>query len=154
MEAIKTLIKWVIVIAVIVLIWTKFVPWLNERHSASTSTTAESPGVACASAAAAASEAWGSGVGRFANPNVDMSAWDEFRSRVDQQARRAQERCLCGDSACNTAKNALADLRGLVSEMDSSLRSGSPPPSDLVQGEGAIDNTINYRRDKGQRARQ
>ncbi len=153
MEAIKTLIKWVIVIAVIVLLWTKGVPWWKERHSASTSTTAESPGVACASAAAAASETWGSGVGRFANPNVDMSAWGEFRSRVDQQARRAQERCLCGDSACNTAKNALADLRGLVSEMDSSLRSGSPPPSDLVQRQEAIDNAINSAREQAQQAK-
>src|SRR5438093_9510287 len=152
MEAIKTLIKWVIVIAVIVLIWMKFVPWLKERHSASTS-TAESPGVACASAAAAASEAWGSGVGRFANPNVDMSAWDEFRSRVDQQARRAQERCLCGDSACNRARGALADLRGLISELDSSLRSGSPPPSDLVQRQEAIDNAINSAREQAQQAK-
>jgi len=149
----KVLIKWVIVIAVIVVVWKKGVPWWKEHHTASTPTTASSPAQDCASAAAAASEAWGSGVGRFANPNVDMSAWEEFRSRVDQQARRAQERCLCGDSACNTAKNALADLRGLVSEMDSSLRSGSPPPSDLVQRQEAIDNAINSAREQAQQAK-
>jgi hypothetical protein len=149
----KTLIRWVIVIAVIVFVWKKGLPWWNEHHSASKPATASSPGQDSASAAAAASVAWGSGVGRFANPNVDMSAWDEFRSRVDQQARRAQERCLCGDSACNTAKNALADHRGLVSEMDSSLRSGSPPPSDLVQRQDAIDTAINSAREQAQPAK-
>ena len=152
MEA-KTLVKWVIFIAIIVVVWKKGVPWWKEHHSESTPTTASSPGQDCASAAAAASETWGSGVGRFANPSVDLVAWDEFRSRVDQKARRAQERCLCGDSACNTAKNALADLRGLVSEMDSSLRSGSPPPSDLVQRQEAIDNAINSAREQAQQAK-
>jgi len=36
----------------------------------------------------------------------------------------------------------MSDLRSLVSEMDSSLRSGSPPPSDLVQRQEAIDTKI------------
>ena len=100
------------------------------------------------SLAAGASETWGSGVGRFANPPYDMAAWDDFRSRVETGARRAQEKCLCGDAACNSAKSAMSDLRGLVSEMDSALRSGSPPPSDLVQRQEAIDNAINAARDQ------
>ena len=42
----------------------------------------------------------------------------------------------------------MSDLRSLVSEMDSSLRSGSPPPSDLVQRQEAIDNAVNTARDQ------
>ncbi|HEY8182970.1 MAG TPA: hypothetical protein VII32_12065, partial [Thermoanaerobaculia bacterium] len=95
----------------------------------------------------AAGDTWGSGVGRFANPPYDAAAWDDFRSRIEKQARQAQEKCLCGDAACNTAKGAMSDLRSLVNEMDSALRSGSPPPSDLVQRQEAIDNAINAARD-------
>jgi hypothetical protein len=152
MEA-KTLIKWVIAIAIIVFVWKKGVPWWKEHHSASTRTAAESPGVACASAAAAASETWGSGIGHFANPPYDLAGWDEFRSRVEQKARRAQERCLCAESSCKTAKTALSDLRGLIGELDSSLRSGSPPPSDMVQRQEAIDNAINSAREQAQQGK-
>jgi hypothetical protein len=147
MEA-KTLVKIAIVVVIALVIWKKGIPWWQEHHgSSSTVATATSPGQDCASAAAAASETWGSGVGRFANPPYDMSAWDDFRSRVEQQARRAQEQCLCGEQSCTTAKGALGDLRSLVNEMDQSLRSGSPPPSDLVQRQEAIDNAINSARD-------
>jgi len=144
----KTLITWIVVIAIIVLVWKKALPWWNEHHGGSTTTVADSPAAACAAAAAAASDTWGSGVGRFANPPYDTGAWDDFRSRVEEQARRAQEKCLCAETACTTAKNAMGDLRSLVAEMDTSLRSGSPPPSDLVQRQEAIDNAVNAARDQ------
>lgn len=143
----KTLVTWAIVIAIIVLVWTKALPWWKEHHSSSSAAQSDSPAKICTAAASAAGDTWGSGVGRFANPPLDAAAWDEFRSRVDREARRAQERCLCADPACSTAKNAMADLRGLVSEMDSALRGGLPPPSDLVQRQEAIDNAINSARD-------
>jgi len=136
----KALVQILILFLIVFAAW----KWWERHHSTSTATSASSsPAQECAAAAAAAGETWGSGVGRFANPPYDTAAWDEFRTRVDQQARRAQEKCLCGDNACNTAKSAMSDLRGLVSEMDSALRSGSPPPSDLVQRQEAIDNAIN-----------
>ena len=124
-------------------VWTHY----GQRHTDVAATAGATAAQSCASAAAAAADTWGSGVGRFANPPYDTTAWDEFRSRVEKQARQAEERCLCGDAACNTAKGAMSDLRGLISEMDSALRSGSPPPSDLVQRQEAIDNAINSARD-------
>ena len=140
----KTLVQLLIVIVLAVVVW----KWWQKSHSGGTAAPAgATPSQECAAAAAAAGETWGSGVGRFANPPYDTAAWDDFRSRVEQQARRAQEKCLCGEPACNTAKGAMSDLRSLVSEMDQSLRSGSPPPSDLVQRQEAIDNAINSARD-------
>lgn len=134
------------IIIVVVLAFLIF-KWWKSRESAPAPAAGASPAQECAAAAAAAGETWGSGVGRFANPPYDATAWDEFRSRVEREARQAQEKCLCGDAACNTAKSAMSDLRGLVSEMDSALRSGSPPPSDLVQRQEAIDNAINAARE-------
>ncbi len=145
----KTLVTWIVVIAIIVLVWTKGIPWWKAQHGGgSTSTNASSPAGECAAAASAAGDTWGSGVGRFANPPYDLNGWDDFRSRVEQQARRAEEKCLCAETACTTAKSAMNDLRSLVAEMDTALRSGSPPPSDLVQRQEAIDNAINSARDQ------
>ena len=149
----KTLITWVIVIAIIVLVWTKGIPWWKEHHPSSTSASTSSVGADCASAAAAAGDTWGSGVGRFANPPYDTGAWEDFRSRVETQARRAEEKCLCAETSCTTAKNAMSDLRSLVAEMDSALRGGLPPPSDLVQRQEAIDNAINSARDLAQQGK-
>ncbi len=148
----KTLVKLIVAIAIAVLVWKKGIPWWNEHHQA-TAASSSSPAQECTAAAAAAGETWGSGVGRFANPPYDLTAWDDFRSRVEQQARRAQEKCLCADSSCTTAKNAMGDLRSLVNEMDTSLRSGSPPPSDLVQRQEAIDNAINSAREQAQQGK-
>jgi hypothetical protein len=139
---VKTLLILIVIAAVAWFAWTHYHPNTDIIVSAGVS-AAQS----CASAASAAGDTWGSGVGRFANPPYDLNGWDDFRSRVEQQARRAEEKCLCAETACTTAKSAMNDLRSLVAEMDTALRSGSPPPSDLVQRQEAIDNAINSARD-------
>ncbi|MDQ6802524.1 MAG: hypothetical protein M3041_17045 [Acidobacteriota bacterium] len=140
----KTIIQLLVVIVLAFVIF----KWWQKNHQAAPPTAGASASQECAAAAAAAGETWGSGVGRFANPPYDTTAWADFRSRVETQARQAQEKCLCGDAACNIATGAMSDLRSLVNEMDSALRSGSPPPSDLVQRQDAIDNAINAARDQ------
>ena len=142
----KTIIQLLVVIVVAFVIF----KWWKNHQGAPTAAAGDSPARQCTAAATAAGDTWGSGVGHFANPPYDTAAWDEFRSRVEREARQAQEKCLCADSACTTAKNAMGDLRGLVNEMDSALRSGSPPPSDLVQRQEAIDTAINAARDAAQ----
>ena len=47
----------------------------------------------------------------------------------------------------------MRDLRSLVAEMDSSLRGGLPPPSDLVQRQEAIDNAISSAHDLAQQGK-
>jgi hypothetical protein len=140
----KTLVILILIVVAGWYLWTHY----GQRHTDVAATAGATAAQSCASAAGAAADTWGSGVGRFANPPYDTSAWDDFRSRVEEQARRAQEKCLCADTACTTAKNAMSDLRSLVAEMDTSLRSGSPPPSDLVQRQEAIDNAVNAARDQ------
>jgi len=133
----KNLLILIVIVAVAWFAWNHLHPKTDTVATAGASASQS-----CVSAASAAADTWGSGVGRFANPPYDTTAWDDFRSRVETQARRAEENCLCGDAACTKAKNAMHDLRSLVAEMDTSLRSGSPPPSDLVQRQEAIDNAL------------
>src|ERR1700737_1889156 len=63
----KTLIKLLIVAAIAIFVWKKGIPWWNEHHSSGTSATSAADD-SCVSAAVAASEAWGSSIGRFAHP--------------------------------------------------------------------------------------
>src|SRR5579863_5020793 len=149
----KKLLKLAIAVVVAVVIWKKGIPWWKAHHTDNASLMSNTTPVnACVDAAAEADDTWGSGVGRFANPPYDMTAWEQFRSQVDSEATHAQEKCLCADDACNTAKQAMSDLRGLVQEMDQSLRGGLPPPDDLVQRQEAIDNAVNKARDMAKQA--
>lgn len=141
----KTLIIWAIILTIAWFAW----DWYKKQpHTDAAASAGTSAARACTSDASLAADAWGSGVGKFANPPYDTAAWDEFRNRIETQARRAEEKCLCAEPGCSTAKGAMSDLRNLLAEMDQSLRSGSPPPSDLVQRQEAIDNAVNTARDQ------
>ena len=140
----KSLVKLAVVVAVAYFIWTVGVPWWNKQHPGSSSTASSSSSDdSCISAARSAADAWGSGIGRFANPPYDLNAWGDFKSAVDSRARDAQSKCSCDAESCTTAKTALNDLMALANDLDTSIRNGSPPPSDLVQRQEAIDNGIN-----------
>src|SRR5205085_2515443 len=78
------------------------------------------------------SETWGSGIGRFANPPYDLGAWGEFRTRVDAASAKADALCSCDADSCRKSRQAISDLRTLVSDLDTSIRHGSPPPGDIV----------------------
>ena len=144
----RTLIKLVIVAVIVVVIWKKGVPWWNAHQSTTTTTTSSSSSDnACVSLAESASETWGSSIGHFVNPPYDLAAWDDFRSRVEQRTRSADDKCSCAADSCTTAKAAMNDLRALVQEMDRSIHEGTPPPSDAVQRQESIDNAINSAHD-------
>jgi hypothetical protein len=142
----KTLVKLAVVVAIAVLVWKKGIPWWKEHHPSGTASSSGSPAESCVAAAEAASENWGSGLARFVNPPYDLAAWDGFRSGVEQRIRAANDKCSCAADSCTTARTAMSDLRGLVNEMDASIRAGSQPPSDAVQRQEAIDNAINSAR--------
>jgi hypothetical protein len=143
---VRSLVKLIVVIAVAAFIWKEGIPWWSRQHAAS-SATATSSDDSCITATEAASEAWGNGIGHFANPPYDLAAWDEFRSGVEHRARDAESKCSCAAESCTTAKTALNDLRALANDLDSAIRNGSPPPSDLVQRQEAIDNGVNSARE-------
>jgi hypothetical protein len=137
------LIKLVAIVAIVFLAWKYAMPWAKQQmrgsRTASSSSSAQSP---CTTAAQHASESWGSGLHRFANPPYDIAAWSSFRSDVDTQIGAAESACSGAQESCEKARSAMSDLRGLVSEFDTSIRNGSPPPDAAVQRQEGIDAKI------------
>lgn len=139
----STLVKLVVAAAVVLFLWKAGLPWINRKQHTHTPNSGTSAATNCVFEARAASEYWGGTIGRFANPPYDLQAWSEFRSRVDGRINRAQGKCSCEEESCKLGRQSMDELTGLVSEMDSSMRNGTPPPSDLVQRQERIDNAIN-----------
>ena len=141
----KRLLQIVVVVVIALLIWKKGVPWWHEHHGTSAAST--SADRTCVELAERASEVWGSGVGRFANPPYDLGAWGDFRATVDVAMAKADSLCNCSEESCTKSKQAMSDLRALVNDLDGSIRGGTEPPSDIVQRQEQIDNAINAARD-------
>jgi hypothetical protein len=142
----KSLFKLIVVVVIVLLIWKKGVPWWEAHRGSSAAKTTASAGDSCVELAEKASNDWGGGIGRFANPPYDLGAWGEFRTRTDAAIARAQSQCACDEESCRKARQAMGDLRTLVSELDSSIRAGTPPPDGLVQRQEQIDDAINAAR--------
>ena len=135
------IVKVIVLIAVLYVGWKYGLPWLQRQQSGGTTTHANAQS-GCPGAAARASEAWGSGLHNFVNPPYDLAAWSSFHDSVESKIASAESECTCGSESCNKARAAMRDLRSLLSDLDSAIRNGSPPPSDLVQRQEAIDKQI------------
>ena len=135
------LIKWIIVIALVILAWKYAVPWAKKQiqgHSAQSVAADNS----CVAAAQRASEAWGSGLHTFVNPPYDLAAWGRFRNDVEAKISEANAACRESSQSSDMAREAMRDLQTLVANMDNAITSGSAPPDDAVQRQEAIDTKI------------
>ncbi|HEY4641252.1 MAG TPA: hypothetical protein VII75_07890 [Thermoanaerobaculia bacterium] len=145
------ILKLLIVVIVLFFAWKYLSPKLLKKDTTTTTTEGSPAGTfvnsSCIAAADKASSAWGSGIGRFVNPPYDMDAWSVFRSDIDSKIANAQGQCACVAESCHKIQSALHDLSSLASDLDSAMRSGSPPPSDIVQRQEAIDHQIDEARD-------
>ena len=142
MAVFRTIVKWLLLIAVIIVAWKYVVPWLEKETGSaktSTSTSGGSGGSSCVASAERASAAWGGGLGKFVNPPYDVEAWSNFRTEVDSRINVADEACGCPDESCEKVRGALRDLRGLISELDTSIRGGTHIEADVVRRQEAID---------------
>lgn len=147
------LVKWIVILAIAVVAYKIVWPKLHGGGSASSSSSGSSGGgahEACVAAAESASNAWGSGVGSFANPPYDTAAWSSFENDIYSKISAAESQCTCSDKSCTTVRSAMTDLRGLISEMGTSIRGGSPPPGNLVQRQESIDNRLTEARASAQ----
>ena len=100
-----------------------------------------------------ASEYFGSNLRAFSNPPYDMSAWTDFKSNVDERIARADDKCTCADDSCVRSREAMAELRRMESDVDSMIRSGSAPPSDIVQRQERVNDALNAARDAADRGK-
>lgn len=144
----RGIVKLLIVVAVIYIAWHVGGPWIQKqmRSSSSSTSSAVSASMACVDDAARASEAWDNGIGRFVNPPVDQAAWSSFRSSVQDRISSSQAKCGCSDESCGKVRDALDRLSSLVSDLDLSVGTGSPPPSDLAQRQQSVDDELDSAR--------
>ncbi|MGA7616170.1 MAG: hypothetical protein WBX15_13425 [Thermoanaerobaculia bacterium] len=149
-SASSTLIRLVVLVVAVVVGVRYGSPWFRSHFSRSSASHTEA-GVAgsspCVASARAASELWGGGIGRFANPSPDLGAWDAFRSDVDGAISRASSDCSCPDDSCSKARDAVDALRSLTGEFDSAIRTGGSLPGDVVQRQESIDTTLDQAQD-------
>lgn len=136
-------VKRILIIAVVVVAWKIVVPYFQNSELSSLSSTSKTGGDnSCVRSAERASETWGGGLRQFMNPPHDLTAWASFRSNVDGQIDAANSACGCDASSCEMVRSSMRDLRGLVADFDSAIRSGSSLPGDVVQRQEAIDTRI------------
>ena len=143
------LLKWIVILALVVFAWKVVWPWVQKesggvggKHGASATDSA------CVKAAERASLGWGDGLSRFVNPPYDLSAWDSHRDRTYERISSAQSACNCEKESCRKAKEAMNDLRAIVSDMDGAIRNGGPPPDGLVQKQESVDSMIDDAREE------
>ena len=137
------IVKLVVVAAIVFAAWKYVVPWVKKQGgSGPAETVVAGGGASCVRSAERASETWGSGLRQFVNPPYDANAWSGFRGRVESGINAAEAECDCRADSCEKARSAMRDLRALVNDMDSTVRTGSSA-SDFVQRQEAIDNRIN-----------
>jgi hypothetical protein len=142
-------VKWLVIIGIAFFAWKVVVPWVKQQKLGGSSTSISTSAIgddSCAGQAERASEAWGSGLAQFANPPYDLAAWSSFREGVETQIAAAEEKCSCEAESCDKVRGAMGDLRGLVSDLDNTIRNGSSPEG-FVQRQEQIDNRINEARD-------
>lgn len=140
----RGLVKLLIVVILVYLAWHVGWPWIQKQMGSSSS--AASGSMACVDATARATKAWGDGIGRFVNPPVDQNAWSSFRSNVQDRISSAQAECGCSEDSCGKARDALGRLSSLASDLDLSVGTGSPPPSDLAQRQQRVDDALDRAR--------
>ena len=143
------LLKWIVILVVLFIGYKALAPRIKAfktTKSTSTSSTAAKGDDSCVGRATSASNAWGSGLGRFVNPPYDTEAWASFASDVKQHISEAEAACACETESCIKARSAMSELRGLVSDVDGTVRRNEPPASDLVRRQEAVDNAIDEAR--------
>jgi len=145
----------VAVLLVVFVAWKYGVPWLKNlgKAPATDAATINVGGGSCVAAAEKANDSFGNGIGHFANPPYDVSAWETFRAEVTGNADAADAACSSPTDSCRKARDAMRDLRSLMSDLDSAIRSGAPPSSDIVQRQGAVSEQVDKARELAKEGR-
>lgn len=139
-------IKWIVALAIVVAVWKVVLPWAQNQNfggSKASATGKRNADSSCVGSAESAANTWANGIGRFVNPPYDLNAWSGFRSDVDSKINAAEAQCSGAEESFTKTRTALSELRGLVSELDASIRTGGAPPDGIVQRQERIDTMLN-----------
>lgn len=125
-----TWVKWVLVIVVIYLGVSEGLPWVQRQLAAHQGGAATAEGSSksaeCVAAARRASDAVANEAARFVPP-IDAAAWSQAASDLRRAVGDARVACTCTLESCRTASDALSEIEGVISSLDSAASGGSPP---------------------------
>ena len=143
------ILKLAIVVLVIYFVLTNYESWVENISNLGQDLSRKGDSVSqglCVRAAEEASEAFARGMRDYAQPPIDLEAWDDFLERVKERVYQADSRCDCPRNSCLRASEALAELSQLIEVFDGSLR-GNRTPVDVARRQETIDRMLRRARE-------
>jgi len=116
-----------IVLAIAYFVVTRGLPWIQRQFGPATGSEAAGGGEAaeCIYRATEANEALSQAVRRFSQPPVDQDEWSSVTWEIESEIQLAAAACMCSLEACQTASQALDEIRALLSNLDGMARGDS-----------------------------
>ena len=110
------------------LLYTQGLPTWREHQAAKEAVVAEGQRAGeCVRLAKAASASFGSEIRQFSQPPIDQGLWANFLLQIGGDLSTADNVCSCPAEACASASAALLELRGLVNDLNTFVRTAGPP---------------------------
>lgn len=138
--------KWVVLAVVVYFGITEGLPWLQERLSSKSGggpvATTSDRASTCVSTARRASDAFAGEARRFASPPIDAAAWSQAEVGLRSALGEARAECACAEESCRVASQALTQIDGMITSLDTATR-GGPPPLDLAAHMNETDDLLN-----------
>ena len=131
------LLKLAAIAVALIFIVSQGLPWLRQRLARSSPIDlpgGDEDGGVCVVLALDASQEFGHSIRAFARPPIDLPAWSSASERVEAAISEADFACSCIEASCSKASEAVALLRGLLSDFDRGFRGeGSVPLNAAIE---------------------
>lgn len=126
---ISRLLTLAIVLGIAFLLITKVGPMIQQQfggRAARVETDTSSEGGQCVDRAFQANEMLIRVARQYGQPPVDVDSWSDAQWEIDSEIQSAESACYCSADACQSASQALAEMRNLISNLDAMVRGTSP----------------------------
>ena len=115
------------------LVYTQALPKYQERKEAEQAVDAEiEKSRQCIRLAKSANESFGTEIRQFSQPPIDQGLWANFLLRISGDLSAADRACSCPSEACLSATAALLELREVVNDLNTFIRTASQPVTDAA----------------------
>ena len=143
------IIKLIVVAGIIYFGLTYAIPWFKGLAGAPLRTGGASTGSGagrCIDLASRASSAFGEEIRRFSRPPFDVNAWSASVTRLQIKMADADSACYCPSAACPKAREALSELRTLVSQFEGFVRGDATGMSNPASLQERVDQLLDEAR--------
>ena len=124
---------------------TMFVPWMEKElrggGGRDVGTGVEGSGQ-CVAVAEAASRDFGDGIRQFSRPPIDVESWDRVERQLSGSLYDAEDACSCPEESCDKAREALDELRSILSDFNAGFRGEQPVPLNTARDLQRVDRLL------------